>query len=200
MTRVRGTEGYTEQSQELFDLYDALEFEELHASILSLIPKPPADILDIGAGTGRDAAYLADQGHRVVAMEPTTALRQKAQARYADSTITWLDDGLPDLKSLQDKPDKFDLIMMTAIWMHLNIAERERAIPQIASLIKPGGQLILTLRHGPIPAGRRMFEVSGSETIALAKKSGLQIRLHLEDEFSLFNRADVTWTRLAFSR
>jgi hypothetical protein len=32
--------------------------------------------------------------------------------------------------------------------------------------VRNGGIVIMSLRHGPIPTGRRMFEVSAEETIA----------------------------------
>ena len=37
-------------------------------------------VLDVGAGTGRDAAYFADQGHRVTALDFTTLGLQQTQA------------------------------------------------------------------------------------------------------------------------
>jgi protein-L-isoaspartate O-methyltransferase len=37
-------------------------------------------VLDIGSGTGRDAAGLAAMGHSVVAVEPTAELRIGAAA------------------------------------------------------------------------------------------------------------------------
>ena len=44
-----------------------------------LLPKPPALVVDIGSGTGRDAASFAAAGYEVVAVEPSTAMRAEAQ-------------------------------------------------------------------------------------------------------------------------
>jgi hypothetical protein len=61
--------------------------------------------------------------------------------------------------------------------MHLDAHQRERAMPRVASLLSSGGTMSLTLRHGPVPPGRRMFEVSGDETTRLAQAEGLRLVL-----------------------
>ena len=92
------------------------------------------------------------------------------------------------------------VVMLTAVWMHLDTAERRRAMPVVAALVRPGGVMVLTQRHGPVPSGRRMFDVSASETIALAEAHGLTCIQRIEGGDSHFNRPGVTWDRLAFRR
>ena len=79
---MTGTEGYAEQAAELFDRYESLRAADVHRPVLHLIPAVPSRVLDIGAGSGRDAAWLAAKGHRVIAVEPTAALRLPAMARH----------------------------------------------------------------------------------------------------------------------
>ncbi len=75
--------------------------------------------------------------------------------------IDWRDDGLPDLAGLAGRSGTFDVVMLTAVWMHLDAAERHRAMPRLAALLRAGGGVMaLSLRHGPVPPGRRMFDVS----------------------------------------
>lgn len=38
-------------------------------------PKPDAPALDVGAGSGRDAAWLCDLGYEVVTVEPARGMR-----------------------------------------------------------------------------------------------------------------------------
>src|SRR6202011_2846183 len=87
----------------------------------------------------------------------------------------------------------------TAVWMHLDEAQRELAMPHVSALVRKGGTVIMSLRHGPIPPGRRMFEVSAEETIALAQRSNLFCTLNREAEASL-RQSGVSWTRLAFQK
>jgi SAM-dependent methyltransferase len=198
--QVSGTEGYAEEADELFKLYEAIPSARSHRAVLHLIPTAPASILDIGSGTGRDAAWFAGQGHRVVAVEPTDAMRIPAMALHPSPAIEWLDDSLPDLALLRARGETFDLVMLSAVWMHLDEAQRQRAMPNVAALVRAGGPVIMTLRHGPVPPGRRMFEVSAEETIELAKAQGLQVVLNMRTESSQeANRiAGVNWTSLAF--
>ncbi len=86
--------------------------------------------------------------------------------------------------------------------MHLDEAERAAAMPIVASLVAPHGVLIMSLRHGPVPTGRRMFDVSPEETKTLSAKDGLDCvfeRLSGSRE-DLNKAAGVTWTRLAFRK
>ncbi|HEU0215301.1 MAG TPA: class I SAM-dependent methyltransferase [Stellaceae bacterium] len=196
--RVSGTEGYAEEAEALLKQYESIRFAQAHRHVLHLIPTAPCKVLDVGAGTGRDAAGLAELGHHVVAVEPTAALRIRAMELHPSPLIEWVDDCLPDLDLICARGEIFDVAILSAVWMHLDLAQRRRAMPRVASLVTPGGLVILTLRHGPVPAGRRMFEVSGEETIQLGKPDRLVPVLTLERQDSTFGLPGVSWTHLAF--
>jgi SAM-dependent methyltransferase len=200
LVRVSGTEGYADEAEELFRLYESIPAADAHRAVLHLIPEAPSRILDIGSGTGRDAAWFAAQGHRVVAVEPTDAMRLPAMALHPSPRIEWLDDSLPDLALLRARGERFDVVMLTAVWMHLDAQQRRQAMPNLASLVRTGGAVIMKIRHGPIPAGRRMFEISAEETIELARMQDLQPVLNVRTESTQErNRmAGVSWTNLAF--
>jgi hypothetical protein len=104
------------------------------------------------------------------------------------------------LATVSRRGQRFRLVMLTAVWMHLDQEERQVAMPNVASLLAPDGTLIISLRHGPVPNGRRMFEVSAEETILLASSCALQHILNIRaPSVQLANRlAGVTWTHLAF--
>ena len=195
--RAASTAGYAEEAEALARQYESLSFEQVNRHVLPLFPAPPARVLDIGAGTGRDAAALVRLGHGVVAVEPTAELRAHGQRLHADAAIEWIDDllpGLPKLRGLQ-----FDLVMMIAVWMHLDAEERAAAMATVAGLLAPSGLAVMSIRHGPVPPGRRMFEISATETRTLAARHGLEC-VHESVARDAFRRDGVTWTRLAFRR
>jgi len=196
---VNGTEGYASEADDLFARYESLASQDVHRAVLHLLPSAPTRVLDIGAGTGRDAAWFAAQGHQVVAVEPTDALRLRAMALHPSPRIAWVDDALPELTLLRRRGDEFDLVMMTAVFMHLDAGERARAMPHIVSLLAPKGMLIMRLRHGPVPAGRRMFDVDAGDVVALTAPLGLRLVFdHRGGSIGAPNRAaGVTWTTLA---
>ena len=192
-----GIQGYGETADALAKQYESRTFADVHRGLLPLLPAAPARALDIGAGTGRDAAALAALGHTVLAVEPTPEMRAHGQRLHPSPAIEWLDDSLPELARVRDRNERFDLVMMTAVWMHLDEPERTRAMECVAGLVAPGGLMTLSLRHGPVPAGRRMFDVSPAETRALAARHGLAT-VYEKERPSVFNADGVWWDVLAF--
>ncbi|MEU5129740.1 class I SAM-dependent methyltransferase [Streptomyces mobaraensis] len=192
-----GTAGYGETAEALAEQYESVDFAEVHREVLHLFPERPGTVLDIGAGTGRDAAALAGRGHRVVAVEPTAALRAVGRRLHADRDIEWIDDALPGLRTLLGR--RFGLVLLTAVWMHLDEDERPAAMETVSGLVGSGGRVLLSLRHGPVPPGRRMFPVTADETAALARRYGLAA-LHLAHGGDPLGRADVTWSHLVLER
>jgi SAM-dependent methyltransferase len=197
--RVSGTENYADEAPELLKRYESISFADHHRLVMHLIPTAPSRVLDIGAGTGRDAAGFAALGHSVVAVEPTEELRSGAIRLHPSPIIEWLDDSLPDLAVVRARDEEFVVVMLTAVWMHLDGLQRRQAMPGVAALVRNGGVVIMSLRHGPVPPGRRMFEVTAEETIALAQPLGLCCILNQKARSSL-RQPGVTWTRLAFRK
>jgi SAM-dependent methyltransferase len=197
---MSGTEGYAAEAGALFVQYESLDFAHVQRWSLPLIPPAPARVLEIGAGTGRDAAGFAALGHSVVAVEPTREFRTRAAVLHPSPAIEWLDDSLPGVAVIMARGETFDIVMMTAVWMHLDEGQRRRAMPNIAALMRPGGLAFMTLRHGPVPPGRRMFAVTGAETIALAKHAGLEVVFNTWAPEGIQKRPGVSWIRLAFAR
>jgi SAM-dependent methyltransferase len=199
--RASGTEGYGETADVLVKHYEEVTFAQVHRDTLHLMPAAPCRALDIGAGTGCDAAALAALGHRVVAVEPTAELRAHGQRLHRAAAIDWIDDALPGLDEvharLKGGSERFDLVLLTGVWMHLDAAERTYAMARVAGLLAPAALMTMQLRHGLVPAGRRMFEVSATETRDLAGHHGL-VAVHDSERPALLGGSAVWWSVLAF--
>ena len=202
MTDKPSNAGYATEVDALFKRYESRDPAAIHAPWRRLFPDPPARVLDIGAGTGRDAAWFASLGYSVLAVEPTDALRQGAAKLHPDPEIEWLDDILPGLPHVMARGETYDLILMHAVWMHLTEDERRTGMANLAQLLTPGGRIAMSQRHGPVPQGRRMFDVSGAETIALAAPHGLVNLLHERAQsIQAENRTNqIEWTKLIFEK
>jgi SAM-dependent methyltransferase len=198
-TGLTSIRGYGENASALAEQYESITFSDVHRDVLYLFPSAPSRILDIGAGSGRDAAALASKGHSVVAIEPTTELRHEGMKLHKGQKIEWLDDQLPDLEVIRSRDERFNLIILTAVWMHLGEQEREVAMRSLGELVADGGRIVMSLRHGPVPAGRRMFDVSASETTGLAKAIGLRC-VHENQREDMLGRSDVRWSFVVFER
>ncbi|RYE69660.1 MAG: class I SAM-dependent methyltransferase [Oxalobacteraceae bacterium] len=196
---VPGAAGYGANASALASQYESISFAEVYRDLIHLFPTQPIAVLDIGAGSGRDAAELARRGHQVVAVEPTAELRREGQQLHGALPIHWLDDHLPSLEVLRRTKRRFEVLLLTAVWMHLDSEEREVAMGAIAELAADNGQVFMSLRHGPVPEGRRMFDVSAEDTISLAARHGLSCHCQVE-RGDMLGRTDVTWSFLALRR
>lgn len=199
---VTGTEGYAEEAPLLFERYEQFEFSSVHGPVLHLFPTKPSRIVDIGAGTGRDAAHLASLGHSVLAIEPTTELREHAASVRPSQNLEWLDDSLPDLSEVLRNNSMYDVVMLNAVWMHLDEHQRNIAMRSIAKLTHLGSRVFMSLRHGPVPIGRRMFDVSGEETVHLANQHGFiaLVNVRSASVHKVNVAAGVSWTRVVLER
>jgi len=63
--------------------------------MLDLLPTAPATILDVGAGSGRDAAWLAAKSYEVIAVEPSANMRAAAARLHPEAKVHWISDTLP---------------------------------------------------------------------------------------------------------
>lgn len=199
--RERPLNYYTDNASTLFTRYQALDSEIVHAPWKKLLPDQPGLACDIGAGSGRDACWLAEKGWDVVAVEPSRELREFGEA-HTDSQsfnkggITWLDDKLPNLKKLRALDQHFHLILISAVWMHLTPNQHARAMRIVSDLLAPSGMLIISLRRGPDEANR-FHLVSSSELIHHAQQRALVPELHKENVPDS-KRQEIAWDILVF--
>jgi SAM-dependent methyltransferase len=190
-------EYYSKHADRFIKEYESLDPEKLNSDWSRFIPNTKGLVLDIGAGSGRDASWLANKGQEVFAVEPADQIRQKAEKLHPSSSIHWIKDKLPALSEVYKLNFKFDLILISALWMHISPTERNRSFRKVANLIKPGGHLIITLRSGPSPDERKMYPSDPSELRKLAQQYALDVVLEKTSEDQL-GRSDVSWTTVVF--
>ena len=195
------TNFYDDHAQQLAEQYLSKTFEEVHAAWAEFLPpilnKPNARILDLGAGAGRDSRYFAEQGQvndiSIVAVEPAKLLAEIGQQQTLGLNVKWVEDSLPALDVVCRQEVSFDLILLSAVWMHIPKSERPRAIRKLANLLKPGAKLVISLRHGPSGDERKMHDVSTEELELLAKTVGLSVVLKTERDSDKLGRDTVHW-------
>jgi SAM-dependent methyltransferase len=184
---------YNRGFREFTEAYEAFGFADIHAGAVPFLPKPPGLVLDVGAGSGRDAAWFADRGFEVVAVEPAPQLRSGAARLHPSPAIRWLDDRLPALAAVHRLGLGFDLVWVSAVWQHMPPEDRPRAMRKLATLLKPGGRVVMTLRHGPSPDDRPMWPVDAHEVERLGLDHGLALRVATERVEDRQGRGDVRW-------
>jgi SAM-dependent methyltransferase len=189
---------YDGQAHVLAERYEAVSSEQMLSEVLPVIPRGSDGrlALDVGAGTGRDAAWLTSLGYEVVAAEPAAEMRRIASEKHGSDAIRWVSDALPSLDHVYGLGLAYDLVLLSAVWQHVAPGDRPRAFRKLATLMKPGGVLVMTLRHGPAPAGMQMHSTSTTEVEGLARAHGLEV-LRIAASTDQGGRAGVSWDVMA---
>ena len=183
---------YDVNAARLATVYEAVPPTPTREWLADLLPAAPALVVDVGAGTGRDAGAFAAAGYDVVAVEPSPGMRAEAERRHASSRIRWLPDSLPSLAATSRLGLAADLVSLSAVWQHVAPLDRPRAFRKLVGLLRSGGLLALTLRHGP-DDGRSGHPVSLAEVEALARDHGMQV-LRAVEAADRQGRPGVSWT------
>ena len=98
-----------------------------------LLPRGARQVLDLGAGTGKLTTRLAERGLDVVAVDPIPDMLELLRA------------SLPETKALLGTAEEIplddnsvDAVLVAQAW---HWVDPERAIPEIARVLRPGGRL-----------------------------------------------------------
>jgi len=107
----------------------------------------PGSALDVGAGEGADAVWLARRGWRVTAVDiSSVALGRAAAAVEGEpdtaARITWQHQ---DLTVSPPPAGTFDLV--SAQFLHLPAPQRDGVYSRLAASVAPGGMLLIVGHH-----------------------------------------------------
>lgn len=143
--------------------------------------KPASRILCLAEGEGRNAVYLAEQGHHVTAVDASSVGLEKAQ-RLAQQRGVVIETVVADLAAFHIAPERWDAIV--SIFCHLPPLLRKNVFAAAIAGLKPGGLFILEgytpkqleLKTGGPPVAELML----SQAILEEELTGL-IFLHLQE-------------------
>ncbi|MFE1912060.1 class I SAM-dependent methyltransferase [Streptomyces anandii] len=119
------------------------------------LPGRPAEILDLGCGTGSLSLLAAEQGHRVTGVDLSPAMVERARAKLAGRDAVFLtgDAAHPPVGE-----QRFDAVLVRhVLWA---LPDPARALRHWRGLLRPGGRLVLvegvwgSVTPVGIPAGR----------------------------------------------
>jgi SAM-dependent methyltransferase len=101
---------------------------------------PPGKVLCLGEGEGRNAVWLAAQGHEVTAVDASGVGLRKAQRLAAERGVT-IATVHADLAAFDIEPGTWDGIV--SIFCHLPPALRADVHRRCVAGLRPGGVLLL---------------------------------------------------------
>ncbi len=119
----------------------AIRLAVLQADLAEVLPERPLRILDIGAGLGHMALWLAERGHQLTLAEPAAPMLDGARERFAAANrqATFIQAPWQDL--LGELTEPYDLVLCHAVLEWL--AEPEAILPVLHQLTRTDGLLSL---------------------------------------------------------
>lgn len=99
------------------------------------LPPAPADVLDVGGGTGAHSRWLAADGHRVRLIDPVPHHVDAAREAGLDAVCG-------DARALPAEDGSADVVFVAGPMYHLvERADRDRALAEARRVLRPGGLL-----------------------------------------------------------
>jgi putative AdoMet-dependent methyltransferase len=118
---------------EVFEGYDNI----LKSVVDSLVLPKGSVVMEFGVGTGNLTSLLLTSGYRVIGIEPSAAMREKAKAKLPDLELheghfLQVPAGLPSV----------DAIVSTYAFHHLTDEMKDRALRDFVNRLNPGGKIV----------------------------------------------------------
>ncbi|ABB33172.1 Methyltransferase type 12 [Geobacter metallireducens RCH3] len=152
---------------ERYDTTDFVYGREPNAFLAEVVQQiPPGDVLCLAEGEGRNAVFLAKQGHRVLAVDSSAVGLVKA-ARLAEESGVRIETETADLAEFAIEPVCWDAIV--SIFCHVPPQVRRALHRKVVEGLRPGGLFILEaytpaqlkLRTGGPPTEEVMMTLAG---------------------------------------
>jgi len=122
-----------------------------------------ADVLEIGFGSGSFLAWAREQGARVAGTEINEVLLKAARERF----IELLDPAIERIAAAH--AGHFDTIAAFDVFEHFTIAEIVVRLEAAATMLKPGGHLLLRFPNGQSPFGLEPQHGDPTHKMALSR-------------------------------
>jgi len=197
----RSLDTYDKRAKALCNVYNGLSTPDVLPGFGDRLPDPAHGMraLDLGCGSGRDAYWLAEKGFTVVAIDGAAEMIREAQAHRGHPLVTYLKDLMPELNAVKARGERFDVVLLSASWMHLDKPDRARLFENLLALTNKNALIYISLRTGPSPEDRPMFRVSSKELQQLATRNdiGFERLGRVEDKQG---RNGVSWDYVALRR
>jgi 2-polyprenyl-3-methyl-5-hydroxy-6-metoxy-1,4-benzoquinol methylase len=103
----------------------------------------PAQVVDLGCGTGQLSLPLARAGARVLAVDVSPAMIRRLEAEARRAGAANLDGVALPIEELELPPGSVDLVVSSYALHHLRDADKSRLVGAAWTWLRPGGQLIV---------------------------------------------------------
>lgn len=99
---------------------------------------PPGTAVDLAAGEGRHALWLAERGWAVTAVDFAAAGLDRGRTRPGADRIDWV---VADVLAWNARPDSLDLVLVA--YLHLPEPDTAAVLRRAVGWLRPGGRLLV---------------------------------------------------------
>ena len=152
-------------------------------AVAAVVEAHPARILEVGCGWGELSDWLArETGAEVVAIDLSPRMVELARARGVAAEVG-------DVQALRFEDGAFDVAV--AAWMLYHVPDLDRALAELARVLRPGGRLVAVTNSRFHLHELRELVGSGPSTLTFARETGEEL---LARHFATVRREDVDGT------
>ena len=151
--------------------------------VAAVVAAAPRRLLEVGCGWGELAEWLArETGAEVLATDLSPRMVELAGERGVDACIA-------DVQELPFEDGTFDVVV--AAWMLYHVPDLDRAVAELARVLRPGGTLVAVTNSRFHLIELRELVGSGPSTLRFSRESGEEL---LQPHFATVSREDVDGT------
>lgn len=173
------------------DRYERLRPEHPADSVAFCVPGPGSDVADVGAGTGKLTRALIAAGHRVVAIEPSSAMREVLTQALPDVSVH---DASAEATGLPDRSVDVAVFAQSWHWVDVSAASIE-----LERIVRPRGyvSMLWTMLDDTVPWVERVQAAMHGTSLAWQRRPGEREQLWETPPVGAFGakeRHTVSWS------
>ena len=191
---------YEQHAEELAQRYESADVTDLHRRLLETF-SPDSQLLEIGCGSGREAALLFAQGFDVKGIDPSSAMINRALSFHPELKGRLFRGAVPDEippPILED--GHYNGIYAVASLMHLSEEQLRPTFENFYRLLKQDGKLLFSVplsrpdldKSGYDEKGRYFLLLSQDDWINKAESAGFHT-VSTTTNGDGMGRESITW-------
>ena len=148
--------------------------------VAAVVEAQPASVLEVGCGWGEPAEWVRrETGAEVTAVDLSPHMVELARERGVAAR-------LGDVQELPFAGGEFDVAI--AAWMLYHVPDLDRAVAELARVLRPGGRLVVATNSRFHLLELRELVGSGPSTLKFSRENGEE---HLRRRFDHVSRVDI---------
>ena len=195
---------YDRNAREQVARYESADMSHLDHLLLRHLPEQGARVLELGCGSGREAAFLLQAGYDIHGSDASAGMIAEALHRHPELGGRLTCTAVPLEENSRLLAESFDAVIAIALFMHVPDQDLFATAFQIKRMLRPQGVAFLSVSSGRTGvddegrgAGGRLFRERPPEELQLLfERLGFRLAGRYETP-DVFDRG-ILWHALAF--